>query len=330
MSAPSFEGIAGHEAEIARLRTMLTENRLPHGLLFHGQPGIGKAAIATGLAQTLFCSQPARDDGGPRGCGLCAQCRKVLGNNHPDLLRVEMGLEKTRILVDQIRDLNRFFALSPLEGNWKISILDDAGQMNANAANALLKTLEEPPDKSLLILITCRADSLLPTLRSRCQTLRFAPLSQKILTTLAMARGLEPTGARELAAMAEGSASRLLQLCDGDFPALRQKLYQTLAALPGMDLAQVVACAAEWSNKERYPVTVPLLRGWFQLAIHGKLPPIAGETPTPQQILETATRVNALFNRAHLFNLNRQLLLEEILIRHCRLYQKHNPVPPGR
>ncbi|MBF0611132.1 MAG: DNA polymerase III subunit delta' [Magnetococcales bacterium] len=328
MPSAVFEGIAGHGEVIHRLLSMMEGERLPHALLFHGPPGIGKNTTAIALIQTLFCLQTIKGSG--QGCGVCVGCRKVVSGNHPDLLRVEMGEDKTRILVEQIRELSRFFNLTPLEGNWKICLLDDAGQMNDAAANALLKTLEEPPGKSLLILITSRLDSLLPTIRSRCQSLRFSPLSDEVLVALAQSKAnLNGEAARDLAPLAEGSVARLLQLANSEFASLRQDFLQTMDKLPSGDLSQLVQAAAQWADKERYATTTTLLRGWFRQKIHVTMG-VEGDSGYKKELLALATQVHALLQRGHVFNLNKQLILEAIFIRHYRLHRHLSGGPSQR
>jgi DNA polymerase-3 subunit delta' len=145
-----------------------TQHRLPHAVLCHGVLGLGKRLFAERLAQALLCEQPH-----DLPCGLCRACRLFLAGNHPDYVRIEPA-EGTKIIkVDQIRDLCAFLGYTSKFGGYKIAVLDPAERMNINAVNSLLKTLEEPPPNSLLLLVSAALSKLPATVRSRCQMLAF-------------------------------------------------------------------------------------------------------------------------------------------------------------
>src|SRR5215467_8936651 len=168
-----FETFIGNRKIIERLRSKLREARFPHGLIFSGPDGVGKHTCASMIAKALNClSAPPGDF-----CGECTACRKIESGSHPDVVTVSVEDEATQIKIDQIRQLLNTLELQPLEGRNKIFIIDPADLLNAEAANALLKGLEEPPENSFFILITVNVHELLLTVRSRCQVYNFTPLT---------------------------------------------------------------------------------------------------------------------------------------------------------
>lgn len=152
-------------------RVMHTRARLAHALLLCGQVGLGKQVFALRLARALLCDQSTEQG----GCGQCHGCRLVAAGHHPDLLRITLEAERTAITVEQIRALGEFLSLKPHSAAHKIVLLTPAELMNMNAANALLKLLEEPPLGSIFILVSSRATRLPATIRSRCVPIAFRP-----------------------------------------------------------------------------------------------------------------------------------------------------------
>lgn len=150
-------------------RLMKARARLPHALLLHGQEGLGKGMFALRLARALLCERPT-DQG---ACGGCHGCHLVDAGNHPDLLRVTLEEERTAITVEQIRALTDFLGLKPHSASHKVVLVMPAELMNLNAANALLKLLEEPPLGSVFVLVSSRPGRLPATIRSRCAKVVF-------------------------------------------------------------------------------------------------------------------------------------------------------------
>ncbi len=152
----------------------LKDNRLTHAVLLSGAEAIGKLEFCFALIQRINCTNPTLDD---HACGECKDCRLFAADTHPDVRMLNVDDEDMKsseqIKVDDIRDINQFMTLSRQQGAYKIVCINRAEAMNVNAANALLKTLEEPPEFSLLFLVSHRVDALLPTIRSRCQTWKF-------------------------------------------------------------------------------------------------------------------------------------------------------------
>ncbi|MBF0626427.1 MAG: DNA polymerase III subunit delta', partial [Magnetococcales bacterium] len=319
MTGCGFEAIHGHRDALERLGRMLAENRLPHGLLFSGPVGVGKATTAQALVAALFCRErSAAADSGPRSCGHCPPCRKLAAGNHTDLILLEPPAEKTQIPVERVREVIAELNLTPLEAPRKVLLVDDAIQMNASSANALLKTLEEPPGAVLLILITRRPGLLLPTIRSRCQELRFRPLAPADLVAAAEphAGGVDRDTLVQAADLAEGSVARLLELCTGPFKELRSKFRLDMDYLPRQRLGGLIDAAEFWGKKDHYPWARLFLRAWFREALRAGLlstPPAApGAT---RSLLELARHTEKTLEAAQVSNYNPQLVLEALFIR---------------
>lgn len=217
--SPSVGPVLGQDRVLRFLGHAVSSGRLPHGLLFLGPRGVGRETTALALAAGLVCEQAgAHPRPAPYGCGTCSACRRVASGNHPDVHlvlteaeAVSRGLEgpdggrrpSLQIRIDQIRELARVMRMKPYEGRAKVAIVVDAHRMNDNAANALLKTLEEPGPRSCLVLIAPHERSLLPTVSSRCGRLRFNPLPVDALESILTREGFADAGAR--AARADGS-----------------------------------------------------------------------------------------------------------------------------
>jgi len=180
-----FDTFLGNRKNIERLQAKLQQNRFPHGILFSGPDGIGKRTCALMLAKALNCTNA------PSGefCGTCAQCRKTDAGTHPDVINIGLEDDASEIKIAQIREAIRMLDFRPLEGSSKVFIIDPANLLNASSANALLKGLEEPPDNSYFILITNNLHALLPTVRSRCQSYSFTPLSMNDLRLFGTSHG---------------------------------------------------------------------------------------------------------------------------------------------
>jgi DNA polymerase-3 subunit delta' len=168
-----FEEFIGNPTVISRLCTRLREGRFPHGLLFAGPEGVGKRTCALMLAKALNCPEAGPND----FCDSCAQCRKIDAGVHADVVIVQPEEVGSAIKIAQVRDLLQTLSLRPMEGTHKVYIIDPADSLNDAASNALLKGLEEPPEDTSFILVSSNPQALLATVRSRCQTYAFAPLT---------------------------------------------------------------------------------------------------------------------------------------------------------
>ena len=183
---------------------------LPPSLIFAGPDGVGKRLTATALAQALNCERPIESNHSRDACGECPTCKRIARGVHADVLVIEPG-ESGSIKLDQVREAIDRSAYRPFEGRRRLVVFDEADAMIDVAQEALLKTLEEPPPASVFVLITSRPDVLLATVRSRCQRLRFGPLSAAdVADVLIRDHGVAPADAHAAAAAADGSVGRAL------------------------------------------------------------------------------------------------------------------------
>jgi DNA polymerase-3 subunit delta' len=230
--------IVGHEPVWDTFRRAIDQGRLASTFLFVGPPGIGKWSTAFGLAQALLCETvPMRE---LHACQSCSACQQVAAQTHPDLLLIRKPDDKNFIPVESFigdrehrmrEGLCHDIAMKAFRGGRKIAIIDDADYLNQEGANCLLKTLEEPPLDSLIILIGTSEQRQLPTIRSRCQIIRFAPLTDSQVATLLAESDLiaDPARIPSLAARAEGSLKRAVELSDPELDEARSSLLQHLS-----------------------------------------------------------------------------------------------------
>ena len=216
-----FRAITGHRPLLELLARANARGTLPPSLLFAGPSGVGKRLTAIALAQALNCNRqvafemPAATgvppgDAGTDACGECASCSRIARGVHADVLIVEPG-DTGSIKIEQVRDVVERTGYRPFEGRRRVVIIDGAEALGLPAQDAILKTLEEPPSASVFVLITDRPDVLLPTVRSRCQRLRFGPLAPgDVAALLVRDHGMNATEAHAAAAASDGSIGRAI------------------------------------------------------------------------------------------------------------------------
>ncbi len=232
VNTPQLKDIFDQPEAVDFLRRAIIADRLPHGLVFAGPAGVGKGTTATALAAVFLCLHPTVDDptGLPAACGACESCRGMAAGerpdtNHPDYHRIHRLL--IRIDKDQSKALNlpidviRQYLVEPANrkpmlNNGKVFVIEEAELMNPAAQNALLKTLEEPYGKTLLILLSDQPDSLLQTIRSRCQVVRFAALPRDRVINEMKSRGIDPATAADAADFADGSLGMAIKWTTDD------------------------------------------------------------------------------------------------------------------
>jgi DNA polymerase-3 subunit delta' len=270
-----FAEIIGQDRAVDALRAAVRRGGLHHAYLFAGPAGVGKGTVARLLAQAANCERADGD-----ACGTCGPCRKIARGVHPDVLVVERERDMARagrwepkggrtpsrdIVVDQVRELvDRRLSLRRFEGRWRFVLIDPADAMNPQAQNAILKTLEEPPPDTTLVLVSSSADGLLPTVRSRCLRLPFAPLPDALLVERLAAAGRTPEEARLATTLAAGSLGKALAL---DEEAIRERsvAVEEAASLPADDARPWIAFAARHGAKrERAREVCELLLVWLR------------------------------------------------------------------
>jgi DNA polymerase-3 subunit delta' len=243
MSAPEPRAnpiLLGHDAAERTLVDAIHQGRMHHAWLITGPEGIGKATLAFRFARRLLAGHGdghslALDPSDP-------VFRRVVARGHADLKTVERAVdEKTKrlkrdIAIKDVREINSFMSLTPAEGGWRVAVVDGAEDLNQNSANGLLKILEEPPARAILILVCSSPGRLLPTIRSRCRRLRLSPLDDEMMSRL-LADYLperEPDERDRLVTLAEGSIGRALALAEEDGVAVAALVDNLLAALPNV------------------------------------------------------------------------------------------------
>lgn len=331
----AFSDIIGQDTAISVLRRALQHQRIPHAYLFSGPDGVGKQLTALMLAKALNCR--THDDD---ACDQCLSCHKIAEGNHPDVRVLEP--EGQTIKIDQIRTLQRDVSYKVYEGKRKVYILDHAEALGAEAANALLKTLEEPPSDAVLILLTTNVYALLPTIISRCQLIRFVTLGIEPLTTLiAQKKVVPPEQARLIASLAEGCPGRALGM---DMEATLRKraqienLLKTLSS--GVRDVRVLFSQVEGllENKAEIQDVFDLMLAWYRdvyvLASQGDPRLIANSDALPRLSATarelTETHIRRLFDIVYQtkldvqHNANLQLALEIMLIGIAEVYAERN------
>lgn len=292
-----FETIAGNGRVKEVLERMLEAQRLPGALLFVGEEGIGKKLFALEIAKALNCKTP-----GPAGpCGTCSPCVRISRLNYPNSAEPEdwkqmiwtdhpdVGMfvaPKRVLLVDQMRQLEREANFRPFEGKARVFLIDDAEKLNAPSANALLRVLEEPPPTSHIILITSRPAMLLETIRSRCQMIRFSPLSPAEIEAYLIKNELSDKATAGLRArVATGSVGRALLGDIDTFVDQRRAMLTVLKALAGKtNEAQLLRSSEELNEaqykeefEDRLDVLETLIRDAWMLALGGQREQLVNE-----------------------------------------------------
>jgi len=309
------------------LRRAVREGRVGQSLIFAGPDGIGKRRFATALAQAINCQRHIDGD----ACGKCSQCIKVAHSEHLDVLTYNP--DGQFIKIEQMREMSAEAQFKPFEGNRRVLIVDEAERLNIRAANSILKALEEPPESSLIILVTSRPYALLDTIRSRCQVLSFSPLSPAELESYLMSDYKRPVEENRLIAkLAQGSVGRAIGIDVREYLAEREHMINLVeAALIQRDCVQLLAAAEHLGRKlerddfVRYMNTLLLvLADLFKLKLDQPLEMLTNA--------DEASRLGAISDQVDLQNLttwtdkiekllqditrnvSRQLALEDMLL----------------
>ncbi|WP_165218942.1 DNA polymerase III subunit delta' [Aquisphaera insulae] len=327
----SWQSVRGHDSIVTMLRAAARAGRLAHAFLFVGPEGVGKRTLARVLARALLCETNREQDLDP--CGECPGCLQAEAATHPDLLEFGRPADRSELPIQVIRDLCAEFGLKPARSRRKVAIVDDVDSMSDEAANAFLKTLEEPPPGAVLILIGTSAELQLDTIVSRCQVVRFRSLPDPLVADLLESQGVasDPADAARLSALGEGSLSRAIGLADPELERFRRALIDDLAADRGFDpslqaqrfLAFVRQAGKESADHRR---RAALLIGELGRLFRGVLWQTAGlEPPSPdaedrRAASELAARLEpedvfALMDRClgAAYHLRRNLLLPVVL-----------------
>jgi DNA polymerase-3 subunit delta' len=247
-----FTQVIGHHKNIELLQNILRTNKVANAYLFAGPPNIGKEFVAVNFAKALNCLESE-----PDACDRCISCRKIDDSNHPDvqIIRPEGAWMK----IDQIRGLQRQISRRPMEGRYKVYILTDVERMNLPAANSFLKTLEEPPGASVLILLTSNYNALLPTIRSRCQLIRFFLTPPTVLQNQLVEKlKLTETKAKQITLLSGGKVGKALELA-------KKEDINTESTIPDIlkrpQLIEIFKIAEDLNNQ---PESLDILLTWLR------------------------------------------------------------------
>jgi DNA polymerase-3 subunit delta' len=322
-----FDAIIGHERPKRFLRAALRSERLTHALLFHGEDRIGKLLTARVLAQAVNCeSEPAPDP--PDACGACRSCHQIEAGSHPDvtILTATGGKDET----EQTREIESRFIYRALIGRRKIVILDNADLLRREAANALLKTIEEPPPDSLIVLVSSRPEALLPTIRSRCQEIRFAPPALDLVeAAVRRRRGLPEKDARFLAVISGGRLGLALEAEPEALRAERAEFLRLVSPESVESVGALLSACEAIGKSDQAEAALGWLAAWFRdlviVKVGGDRSRLVNADCLAQldalaarlkvdTIVELAAYVESM-HRGLERNLNKQLMLEGLLLR---------------
>jgi DNA polymerase-3 subunit delta' len=311
----------GHgEAERALLAAY-QGGRLPHAWLFSGPAGIGKATLAYRMARFVLANPDPRSDAVQAATSLHVDAdhpvaRRIAAQAHGDLLLLERTInEKTSklrqdIQVDDVRRTVTFFGSTAGEGGWRIAIVDSVDELNREGANALLKVLEEPPRRALLLLVSHSAARVLPTIRSRCRLIALRPLAAEDVARAAAAatgKGADAPEITAVAAVAEGSVRRALALLDGDALDLRNRIVALLERLPAVDPRALHALGDRLYGTDAATLAafVDTVNAWLSTRLTAE----PGNAARLARIAEVWDRINGAARDAQEYNLERKPLV---------------------
>lgn len=256
-------GLVGHDAVLQHIRSAVEAGRVSHAYLIEGAEGSGKKTLANQFAMALLCKDPQ----GGQPCGKCDSCRVFLSGNHPDMHYLRPG-EKGTLPVQYVREeLVADIEILPYQSGRKIYMVEQAQCMNAQAQNALLKTIEEPPDYGVIFLLADSIQSFLPTVRSRCVLLRLLPLPEELVAEVLTKQYLiAPELAASCAAFCEGAVGQALKLARSEeFAILRSQWMSRLAELSGADTLEVLGWSEHLEkDKEHILEVLRMMLAWFR------------------------------------------------------------------
>jgi DNA polymerase-3 subunit delta' len=249
----SWSHILGHERLVDSFRQIVARQRLAQAYLFVGPGGIGKRMFARELAKALLCEAPGRAPSALNACDQCDACRLVDAGTHPDLFMVRRPEEANEFPIAVMQELCRSFSLKSARDHGKIAVLEDADDLNEESANCFLKTLEEPPPRSVFILVGGSPDRQLATILSRCQMVRFAPLAPDLVRIILQRHELQDQALLDrLIPLAAGSPGQAIELAEEALWDFRRRLLAGLARAPvdAFGLGREFIAFAEEAGKE--------------------------------------------------------------------------------
>lgn len=233
----TFKDVVGHKDIINYIRNAVREDKVSHAYMLNGERGAGKKMLANLFAATLLCEK-----GGPDPCNECHSCRQAESGNHPDIIKVTHE-KPNSISVDDIREqVNHTIMIKPYQGPYKVYIIPQADMMTPQAQNALLKTIEEPPEYAVIMLLTENVDTLLPTINSRCVMLKLRNIKDTLIKKYLMETMQVPDYKADMCtAFAQGNMGRAIMLANSEhFNEIRDEAVQLLKYINEMELSEIV------------------------------------------------------------------------------------------
>ena len=313
----------GHTATEAALLAAYSGGHVPHAFMLIGERGIGKATLAYSMARFVLANPDPAAPEVRAATSLALDpdhpvARRVAAQAHGDLLVLERtpnekGTLRQQIAVDDVRRTVSFFGSTAGEGGWRIAIVDAVDELNRFGANALLKVLEEPPERALLLLVCHSASRMLPTLRSRCRVLAMRTLSEAEVTAALAAATAMPASdphVKAAAAAADGSVARAIAFLDEDTLALRQRALDELDRLPALNAAALHALGDALSGTDLQPLAafVDTVNVWLSRRLEATQD-IRSRLPRLEQLAEAFERINRAARDAETYNLERKPLV---------------------
>jgi DNA polymerase-3 subunit delta' len=333
----SFEDFRGNGRIIQTLCQALAGGRVPHSLLFAGPEGIGKRTLAFMLAKALNCL--SQETG---FCDRCASCRKIDAGTHPDVVYVGVLEDKQSLSIDQIRRAKQDVFYQPFEGRFRVFIFDEAEQMKVEAANSILKMLEEPPPSTKLILLTTKFHALLPTVRSRCQVFSFSPLPLSDIRAFLERRTTLSLEDRDLCArLGQGSIGKALSIELDVFRASRDEVFKFIQAATIRPSTLTILELADNLGKEKQSFQSKLdlfyllLQDLFYLSHHASedlltnvdlLPALCtlSDSLPPDWLAEAVGRLDSILFGLRV-NINRPIALEDFAFQSESFFSTPSP-----
>lgn len=256
-----FTQIIGHEGIIKHMQNAISAEKVSHAYIFHGEEGMGKKSMAQAFAKALQCTDKQN-----RPCNRCISCMQSDSGNQPDILWVTH--EKTSIGVNDIRiQVNADIQIKPYQSQYKIYIIDSADKMTENAQNALLKTIEEPPEYAIVLLLACSTQNLLPTVLSRCVVLDLKPIERQLIKEHLMKKLQIPDYVAEIAAgFSGGNVGKAIKYASSeDFESKKEDVFHILRYIDDMEIHEIIAgIKVILENKSSIYDYIDLMMLWFR------------------------------------------------------------------
>ncbi|MDY3250927.1 MAG: DNA polymerase III subunit delta' [Candidatus Choladocola sp.] len=263
-----FKEIIGHKREIAHLEQAISAGKVSHAYIFSGEKGTGKKTLADAFAMTLQCESE-----GERPCGRCHSCRQAGSGNHPDIIYIRHD-KPASIGVEDIRDqLTGDIQIRPYNGKYKIYIIPEAEKMTVQAQNAILKTIEEPPEYAVIILLPANEQSFLDTIRSRCVTLNLKPVPDEQVKAYLMEHLQVPDYQADIcASFAQGNIGKAVRLASSDdFSAIKSSAMQLIRNAGSMEISEIIEFV---KSVQEYKITIQdyldILALWYRDMVYFK------------------------------------------------------------